>query len=170
MILEAEQGRQPPRGGCGRDGGSGLADPPRVFAPTNQHPTTAQAPALTWLSFGGSRFCDSRNALDTHGHDEEEDDANDTTTPSSPWWRHAPLPVVPLSSLALAQKLGDGASGDVYKAQWGEGGKEAAVKLFRGDTGPDGRAVDELEVLCLVDHPALTKGALCAMLCVCGCV
>lgn len=49
----------------------------------------------------------------------------------------------------------------MFRARWpamGEG-KEVALKLFRGDTSPDGRAVDELEVLCLVDHPALTKGA-----------
>lgn len=110
--------------------------------------TTAQAPALTWLSFGGSAFCDSRNALDDH-----DDDHN----ASSPWWREGPLPVIPVSAVDRGEKLGDGASGDVFKATWE--GREVALKLFRGDTSPDGRAVDELEVLCLADHPALTKGA-----------
>jgi serine/threonine protein kinase len=37
------------------------------------------------------------------------------------------------------------------------GGGGVAVKVFRDDTSPDGRAIDELEVLCLVDHPNLTK-------------
>lgn len=53
--------------------------------------------------------------------------------------------------------MGDGASGDVYRARWSPAG-EVALKLFRGDTGPDGRCIDEVEVLCLVDHPGLTKG------------
>lgn len=112
---------------------------------------TAQAPALTWLSFGGSRFCRSRNALDI------DDDSSPSSPTSPPWWRQGPLPVISLQELERGEELGNGASGDVYRARWST--TEVALKLFRGDTGPDGRSIDEIEVLCMVDHPGLTKGA-----------
>ena len=38
-----------------------------------------------------------------------------------------------------------------------QGGKEVAVKLFKGEVSPDGRAADEVDVTCSVDHPNLTK-------------
>ncbi len=131
---------------------------------------TAQAPALTWLSFGGARFCGSRNELDG-----SPSPPSSSPSLSPPWWQQGPLPLVSLDDLELGEKLGDGASGDVYLAAWTAAeGREVAVKLFRGDTSPDGRAVDELEVLCLVDHPALTKGAggerVSVPLCVCVCL
>ena len=38
-----------------------------------------------------------------------------------------------------------------------QGGKEVAVKLFKGEVSPDGRAADEVDVTCSVNHPNLTK-------------
>ncbi len=38
-----------------------------------------------------------------------------------------------------------------------QGGKAVAVKLFKGEVSPDGRAVDEIDVTCAVEHPNLTK-------------
>ena len=38
-----------------------------------------------------------------------------------------------------------------------QGGKKVAVKLFKGEVSPDGRAADEVDVTCSVDHPNLTK-------------
>eukprot|EP00953_Heterococcus_sp_UTEX-ZZ885_P032676 17040-Heterococcus_DN1.PRE.1 len=31
------------------------------------------------------------------------------------------------------------------------------IKVFKGDVSPDGRAVDELEISCAVDHPNIIK-------------
>ena len=42
-------------------------------------------------------------------------------------------------------------------------GKAVAVKLFKGEVSPDGRAADEIDVTCAVDHPNLTKCAPSAM-------
>ena len=40
-----------------------------------------------------------------------------------------------------------------------QGGKAVAVKLFKGEVSPDGRAADEIDVTCAVDHANLTKYA-----------
>ena len=40
-----------------------------------------------------------------------------------------------------------------------QGGKAVAVKLFKGEVSPDGRAVDEIDVTCAVDHANLTRCA-----------
>ena len=170
-------------------------------------PALAKAPALTWLSLGGSKFCAAFSKNDPASeHEQEKHDAA--------WWSAAPSlsstkegrcsssssssrksssvpPLVERQSLTLAQKLGDGASGEVFLSQWHpvalasssssssssfssfknkltpeklkkktekkQEARDVAVKIFRNDTSPDGRAVDELEILCLLEHPNLSK-------------
>lgn len=36
-------------------------------------------------------------------------------------------------------------------------GQDVAVKVFKGETSPDGQAADEIAVTCHVDHPNLTR-------------
>ena len=36
-------------------------------------------------------------------------------------------------------------------------GQDVAVKVFKGEVSPDGRAADEIAVTCHVDHPNLTR-------------
>lgn len=55
----------------------------------------------------------------------------------------------------MGKRLGEGASGDVFAAQWQ--GKEAAVKIFKSETSPDGHAHDEIGLTRAVDHPNLIK-------------
>lgn len=38
-------------------------------------------------------------------------------------------------------------------------GRDVAVKVFKGETSPDGQASDEIAVTCHVDHPNLSKYA-----------
>jgi hypothetical protein len=52
-------------------------------------------------------------------------------------------------------QLGAGASGDVFTSVYD--GDDVAIKVFKGDVSPDGRAVDELEISCAVDHPNIIK-------------
>ena len=42
-------------------------------------------------------------------------------------------------------------------------GRDVAVKVFKGETSPDGQASDEIAVTCHVDHPNLSKYACCSM-------
>lgn len=139
----------------------------------------ATAPALTWLSLGGSKYCAAYSRNDA---------ASTTTDGGNAWWvagvdkdsSTRTLPLVGRQAVTLAEKLGDGASGEVFLSQWQASSSSAsssslsslafkltpkklkksrdvAVKVFRDDTSPDGRSIDELEVLCLLEHPALTK-------------
>eukprot|EP01025_Chloroclados_australasicus_P032060 TRINITY_DN3244_c0_g2_i9.p1 TRINITY_DN3244_c0_g2~~TRINITY_DN3244_c0_g2_i9.p1 ORF type:complete len:476 (-),score=36.04 TRINITY_DN3244_c0_g2_i9:54-1415(-) len=73
---------------------------------------------------------------------------------------HAPSPrrdmqQIKIEDISLGNKLGDGASGDVYQCDWN--GKQVAVKLFKSDTSPDGQSLDEIELSCALDHPSLVK-------------
>jgi hypothetical protein len=43
-------------------------------------------------------------------------------------------------------------------------GNDVAIKVFKGDVSPDGRAVDELEISCAVDHPNIIKVSHCFLL------
>ena len=47
------------------------------------------------------------------------------------------------------------ASGDVVSGSLES--KDVAVKIFKAETSPDGRAVDEIAVACFVEHPNCTK-------------
>lgn len=66
-----------------------------------------------------------------------------------PWppSRQAPLPVVRWSGLVMGQRLGGGASGDIFRVQCADGpltGAELALKLFKGAMTSDGLPQDEL--------------------------
>ncbi|GIL63161.1 hypothetical protein Vafri_17275 [Volvox africanus] len=65
------------------------------------------------------------------------------------------LPVVEVDDLDLGMKLADGASGEVFRAVWR--GDLVAVKFFRGDVSPDGRAEDEVALAIALQHPHLTQ-------------
>ena len=95
-----------------------------------------QLPRLTWLAFGGN--------------------------PVSPAPR-TPTPAgarLPWAELALAEKIGEGASGVIHKAHWQPSpqaaGHAVAVKLFKGAVTSDGFPADEMAA-CLAagNHPHL---------------
>ncbi len=54
------------------------------------------------------------------------------------------LPEVAYESLEMSELLGEGASGEIYKAHDKEAAKEVAVKLFKGAVTSDGYAHDEM--------------------------
>ncbi|BDA41958.1 probable leucine-rich repeat-containing protein 7 at N-terminal half [Coccomyxa sp. Obi] len=62
---------------------------------------------------------------------------------------------VTIEHLSLGVPLGEGASGDVFAAHME--GEEVAVKVFKGEVSPDGKAADEIAVTCYVNHPHLTR-------------
>lgn len=81
-------------------------------------------PRLAWLSYSGNPFCsrDEQTAL-----------------------QDTPVKPIPWSSLALQQKLGEGASGVIYKASW-QANKTipVAVKVFKGELTSDGLPMSEM--------------------------
>ena len=92
---------------------------------------------------------------------------------------------VTIEQLSLGASLGEGASGDVFAAHmvslfpltllrtpclshicegpcsctvcYEQEGEEVAVKVFKGEVSPDGKAADEIAVTCYVNHPHLTR-------------
>lgn len=101
-------------------------------------------PKLTWLAFAGNPF--SHTLLDPH---------SDVTTVAN----------VTLADIKLAEQLGEGASGVIYRGDWlnqamitATGTAQIAVKLFKGEVTSDGYPADELDC-CLTtgDHPSLIK-------------
>ncbi|GFR43459.1 hypothetical protein Agub_g4542 [Astrephomene gubernaculifera] len=88
-------------------------------------------PALAWFSCAGNPACPQ-------------------PPPPAPG-----LPVVEEDDLELGCKLGDGASGEVYRAVWR--GQLVAVKYFRADVSPDGRTEDEVALAIGLQHPHLTQ-------------
>lgn len=66
----------------------------------------------------------------------------------------APLPTLPWSSVVQGERLGGGASGDIYRVAVGD--RAMALKLFRGAVTSDGLPQDELAA-CLAagSHPSL---------------
>eukprot|EP00752_Nemacystus_decipiens_P006044 g5455.t1 len=91
------------------------------------------AERLAWVSLAGSAWC--ARAAEKR--------------------RRPSFPVIPREEVVLGERLGSGASGDVYAGVYR--GRDVAVKVFKSDVGPDGNARDELDVACAVDHPNLTK-------------
>ncbi|CAM9522199.1 unnamed protein product, partial [Scytosiphon promiscuus] len=91
------------------------------------------AERLAWVSLAGSAWC----------------------ARASEKRRRVSLPTIPREEVVLGERLGSGASGDVFAGTYR--GKDVAVKVFKSDVGPDGNARDELDVACTVDHPNLTK-------------
>lgn len=78
-------------------------------------------PRLSWLAFASNPFCSG---------DEDEVDEDDT------------LDIVDYADLQMQEVLGQGASGEVYKAVWK--GQEVAVKMFKGAATSDGLPQDEV--------------------------
>ncbi|CAM9203885.1 unnamed protein product, partial [Hapterophycus canaliculatus] len=91
------------------------------------------AERLAWVSLAGSAWC----------------------ARASEKRRRAAFPAIPREEVVLGERLGSGASGDVFAGTYR--GNDVAVKIFKSDVGPDGNARDELDVACTVDHPNLTK-------------
>lgn len=74
------------------------------------------------------------------------------------WHRPQPLPLdsVPWHQLLLHEKLGEGASGHIYRVQQQDEGCDMALKLFKGAVTSDGLPEHELAA-CIAagQHPAL---------------
>lgn len=90
-------------------------------------------PRLAWLALAGNPLCPSLPA------------ASD-------------MCMVPLASLVIGERLGDGASGTVHRAKFAAGtDTEVAVKIFKASSS-DGRPEDEVVVaLALAPHQHLIK-------------
>lgn len=87
-------------------------------------------PKLTWLAYGGNPC--------SHAHPSKKN------TLASVSWKH----------LTLKERLGEGASGTIYKALYGK--KEVAVKVFKGNITSDGLPQDEIQInIALGRHPHL---------------
>ncbi|CAB1113824.1 unnamed protein product [Ectocarpus sp. CCAP 1310/34] len=71
------------------------------------------------------------------------------------WKGVTSFPDIPREEVVLGERLGSGASGEVFAGVYR--GRDVAVKVFKADIGPDGNARDELDVALTVDHPNLTK-------------
>ncbi len=81
-------------------------------------------PRLAWLSYSGNPFCSS----------DEQTALQDTPVKPIPW-----------SSLALQQKIGEGASGVIYQASWqADHSIPVAVKVFKGELTSDGLPMSEM--------------------------
>ena len=95
-------------------------------------PSLCRAPALAWFSLASNPVC-------AHAHAPTHDIAE-----------------ISQADIESKEKLGDGASGDVFCASWQ--GKDCAVKQFKADdASPDGKSSDEMAVQMFVDHSCLTK-------------
>ena len=92
-------------------------------------------PSLTWLAYAGNPV---EMAVDV---------ADDDATPDIPW-----------AQLALADVLGEGASGVIRKATWQPEAKPVAVKLYKGAITSDGSPLHEMQA-CIAagQHPNLIK-------------
>ncbi|MBK5542364.1 protein kinase [Pseudomonas sp. TH05] len=95
-------------------------------------------PRLTWLAYAG-------NPLES-----EADAAALEATPNIPW-----------SELQLQQRLGEGASGVIYQAQWqpaGHAARAVAVKLYKGEMTSDGSPLHEMNACITAGrHPNLIR-------------
>lgn len=91
----------------------------------------AKLPKLSWLAFSGN--------------------------PCSPACT-SELPEVDYDSLEIKELLGQGASGEIFKAHATTLGHDVAVKRFKGAVTSDGYAVDEMQAYASTgDHPNLIK-------------
>lgn len=79
-------------------------------------------PSLTWLAYAG-------NPVEMTVEVQADD-----TTPDIPW-----------GELALAEVLGEGASGVIYKALWKPQALPVAVKLYKGTITSDGSPLHEMQ-------------------------
>lgn len=97
-------------------------------------------PRLAWLAFAGNPFCNTNES--THSINQQISKVN---------W----------ANLLLQQKLGEGASGVIYQAQWQRSTDDSptvAVKLFKGTVTSDGLPQSEMAA-CITagSHPHLTS-------------
>lgn len=68
------------------------------------------------------------------------------------------LQEIPYESLVVSERLGSGASGDIYKAYSKEHERPLALKLFKGSITSDGYAHDEMNAtMSTGEHPNLIK-------------
>ncbi len=98
-------------------------------------------PRLSWLSYSGNPVCES-----------QEDEV----------LTHTPVPSIAWKYLQLLDKLGEGASGVIYRAIWREPGspfdspRDVAVKLFKGALTSDGLPLSEMAACMQAgEHPNL---------------
>lgn len=112
-----------------------------------------EMPRLSWLAYAGNPFCQA--------HDQAALAA-------------ARISAVAWHDLRLDQRLGEGASGVIYQAQWhqGDGMRPVAVKLFKGEVTSDGLPGSEMTACMtagshphlipilgqVADHPAAVRG------------
>ena len=94
-------------------------------------------PKLSWLAFSGNPFCKSINAHKTN------------------------LELIDWEHLSIKEKLGEGASGVIWKAIWHKGNNQntpVAVKIFKGNVTSDGLPEDEMNACILAgSHPNLVN-------------
>ncbi len=83
-------------------------------------------PRLSWLAYGGNPFCAKHPDVDT------------------------PLKEIAWSELEIEELLGEGASGEIYKAL--HAGKESAVKVFKGEITSDGLPEEEMDINISLGH------------------
>jgi len=95
-------------------------------------------PSLTWLAYAG-------NPLETEADAAALDKA----------------PLIDWSALQLEQRLGEGASGVIYRAQWQPANQPAtsvAVKLYKGEMTSDGSPLHEMNACITAGlHPNLIR-------------
>lgn len=101
--------------------------------------TVLALPGLSWLAYAGNPLHDDASAALADSH-----------TPNIDW-----------SHLTLEHKLGEGASGVIYQAQWhapGQPRQSVAVKLYKGEITSDGSPLNEMNA-CIAagQHPNLIK-------------
>lgn len=82
-------------------------------------------PRLTWLAYGGNPFCEEREAAAL---------------------AHSPTAGIRWDELQIHDKLGEGASGVIHRAEHrsGDGTQAVAVKLFKGAVTSDGLPRSEM--------------------------
>ena len=82
-------------------------------------------PRLAWLAYAGNPFCAAAEAAAAARH---------------------PARTIAWAELEIAERLGEGASGAIYRAHWRRGAdtEAVAVKLFKGAVTSDGRPGSEM--------------------------
>lgn len=118
----------------------------------------ANMPRLTWLAYAGNPFSAAQEQAGAR----------------------LPIPAIAWQQLLLGEKLGEGASGQIFQAQLQDGGvlRPLALKLFKGEVTSDGLAASEMAACMaagehpqlipllghLRDHPLQTPGLLLALI------
>ena len=95
-------------------------------------PWLLQLPKLSWLAFAGNPF----SQVQKQDH----------------------LSPIRWSEFEVLEQLGEGASGNIYRALWlkNEGVKELAIKVFKGEVTSDGFPGDEMQTcVAAASHPSL---------------